>query len=97
MIFILERIELNLNLYIFSGMKGLFLCFCATKKDACGHPLRNKLNRCNEGLHCDFACLLYSKLNNRLPEDRTIKIISSAVDIEMEFVIGALPVELIGF
>ena len=48
-------------------------------------------------LHCDFACLLYSKLNNRLPEDRTIKIISSAVDIETEFVIDALPVELIGF
>jgi hypothetical protein len=46
-------------------------------------------------LHCDFACLLYSKLINHLPKARVVKIINSAVDIEMEFVVDALPVELI--
>ena len=46
--------------------------------------------------HCDFACLLYSKLINKLPESRIVKIASSAVENEMEFVADALPVELIG-
>ena len=39
---------------------------------------------------------MYSKLTNRLPESRIVEIISSAVAIEMEFVVDALPVELIG-
>ncbi len=56
----------------------------------------NELISRNKGLHCNFACLLYSKLVNRLPESHIVDIISSAVDIEMEFVIDALPVELIG-
>ncbi len=50
----------------------------------------------DEGLHFDFACLLYSKLVNRLPESRIVEIIRTAVAIEMEFVVDALPVELIG-
>ena len=48
------------------------------------------------GQHCKFACLLYSKLVNRLPESRIMEIIKSAVKIEMEFVVDALPIELIG-
>ncbi len=56
----------------------------------------NKLISRNKGLHCDFACLLYSKLINRLPESCIVDIVSSAVNIEMEFVADALPVELIG-
>ena len=56
----------------------------------------NELISRNEGLHCNFACLLYSKLINKLPESRIVEIISSAVMIEMEFVVDALPVELIG-
>ncbi len=55
-----------------------------------------KLISRDEGLHCNFACLLYSKLINRLPKARIVKIISSAVDIEMEYVVDALPIELIG-
>ncbi len=61
-----------------------------------GLSFSNKLISCNERLHCNFACLLYSKLINCLPEARIVKIISSAVDIEMEFVVDALPVKLIG-
>ena len=56
----------------------------------------NELISQDEGLHCDFACLLYSKLINRLLESQIVEIISSAVAIEMEFVADALPVELIG-
>jgi ribonucleotide reductase beta subunit family protein with ferritin-like domain len=61
-----------------------------------GLGFSNKLISCNKGLHSDFACLLYSKLTNRLPKKRVIDIISSAVDIEMGFVVNALPVDLIG-
>ena len=60
-----------------------------------GLSFSNELISRDEGLHCDFACLLYSKLLNRLPKARIIEIINSAVIIEMEFVVDALPVELI--
>ncbi len=56
----------------------------------------NELISRDKGLHCDFACLLYSKLINRFPESRIVDIVSSAVNIEMEFVANALPVKLIG-
>ena len=55
----------------------------------------NKLISRDEGMHCDFACLLYLKLINKLPEPCIVEIICSAVEIEMEFVVDALPVELI--
>jgi ribonucleoside-diphosphate reductase subunit M2 len=61
-----------------------------------GLSFSNELISCNKGLHCDFACLLYSKMNNRLPKKCIFDIINSAVDIKIEFVVNALPVELIG-
>jgi ribonucleotide reductase beta subunit family protein with ferritin-like domain len=61
-----------------------------------GLSFSNKLISPDEGLHCNFACLLYSKLINPLPKECVINIISSAVNIEMEFVVNALPIELIG-
>jgi len=56
----------------------------------------NELISRDEGLHCDFACLLYSKLVNKLSVERITEIIADAVLIEQEFVRDALPVELIG-
>jgi ribonucleoside-diphosphate reductase subunit M2 len=56
----------------------------------------NKLISRDDGLHCDFACLIYTKPINRLPAHRIPKIISSAVNIKLELVANALPVELIG-
>ena len=61
-----------------------------------GLAFSNELISRDEGLHCDFACLLYSKLVNQLPQVRLQEIIGNAVDIESEFVQDALPVELIG-
>jgi ribonucleoside-diphosphate reductase subunit M2 len=87
----------------FAAVKGIFFSgsFCAIfwlKKQGLmpGLCFSNKLISRNKGLHCDFACLLYSKLINRLPESCIVDIVSSAVNIEMEFVADALPVELIG-
>ena len=62
-----------------------------------GLSFSNELISRDEGLHCDFACHLYTKhLINKLPEDRVIEIIKDAVEIEKEFVTDALPVGLIG-
>lgn len=56
----------------------------------------NELISRDEGLHCDFACLLYSMLENKLPYKRICEIIGNAVVIEKEFVCDSLPVSLIG-
>ncbi len=87
----------------FAAVEGIFFSgsFCAIfwlKKRGLmpGLCFSNELISRDEGLHCDFACLLYSKLINKLPESRIVEIVSSAVKIEMEFVVDALPVELIG-
>ena len=62
-----------------------------------GLSFSNELISRDEGLHCDFACLLYTKhLVNRLPKERVMEIIMDAVLIEKDFVTDALPVKLIG-
>ena len=61
-----------------------------------GLTFSNELISRDEGLHCDFACLLYSYLEHKLPEARVQEIILDAVIIEQEFVTEALPVSLIG-
>jgi ribonucleoside-diphosphate reductase beta chain len=62
-----------------------------------GLAFSNELISRDEGLHCDFACLLYTKhLINRLPKEQVIEIIKDAVEIEKEFILEALPVKLIG-
>ncbi|RYY64531.1 MAG: ribonucleoside-diphosphate reductase, partial [Chitinophagaceae bacterium] len=61
-----------------------------------GLTFSNELISRDEGLHCEFACLLYSMLQNKLPEDQVHGIIRDAVEIEKEFITDALPVSLIG-
>jgi len=87
----------------FVAVEGIFFSgsFCAIfwlKKRGLmpGLCFSNELISRDEGLHCTFACLLYSKILNRLSQARILEIIHSAVAIEMEFVVDALPVELIG-
>ena len=87
----------------FAAVEGIFFSasFCAIfwlKKRGLmpGLCFSNELISRDEGLHCDFACLLYSKLVNKLPVSRIEEIITNAVEIEKEFVVDALPVSLIG-
>ena len=62
-----------------------------------GLSFSNELISRDEGLHCDFACLLYTKhLVNKLPKEQVRDIIMNAVEIEKEFVADAIPVKLIG-
>lgn len=56
----------------------------------------NELIARDEGLHTDFAVLLYSKLENKLPADVIYEIVSSAVTIEEKFITESLPCRLIG-
>lgn len=56
----------------------------------------NHLVARDEGLHTDFACLLYSKLITKLQKADAHKIIRTAVSIEKEFITKALPCSLIG-
>jgi ribonucleoside-diphosphate reductase beta chain len=61
-----------------------------------GLAFSNELISRDEGLHCDFAVLLYGKLVNKLPRVTIESIIRDAVDSEKEFITEALPVSLIG-
>ena len=61
-----------------------------------GLTFSNELISRDEGLHCDFACLLYSYLQNKPTEETVQTIIRDAVLIEQEFLTDALPVSLIG-
>jgi ribonucleoside-diphosphate reductase beta chain len=57
----------------------------------------NELISRDEGMHCDFACLLYNDhIVNKLPVKTLRKIIIDAVEIEKEFICESLPVRLIG-
>jgi len=91
------------RLVAFAVVEGIFFSgsFCAIfwlKKRGLmpGLAFSNELISRDEGLHCDFACLLYSMLNHPLTEERVHEIVSDAVTIEQEFVTDSLPVELIG-
>lgn len=62
-----------------------------------GLAVSNEYISRDEGLHCDFAILLYNKyLKNKMPEERINKMFKEAVEIEIEFVTESLPVRLIG-
>jgi len=92
------------RLVAFAAVEGIFFSgsFCSIfwlKKRGLmpGLTFSNELISRDEGLHCDFACLLYTNhLNQKLSKDRVYEIISDAVAIEKEFVTDALPVNLIG-
>lgn len=92
------------NIIAFAAVEGIFFSgsFCSVfwlKKRGLmpGLSFSNELISRDEGLHCDFACLLYTKyINNKIPAARVLEIILEAVEIEKEFVTDSLPVDLIG-
>ncbi|KAJ1919407.1 Ribonucleotide-diphosphate reductase (RNR), small subunit [Mycoemilia scoparia] len=61
-----------------------------------GLTFSNELICRDEGLHTDFACVLFHHLNNPPPAETVLNIITEAVVIEQEFLTEALPVSLIG-
>lgn len=61
-----------------------------------GLSFANQLISRDEGLHTQFACLLYSKLNNKLDETVIHQMFKEAVDIEMHFITESIPCAMIG-
>lgn len=92
------------RLVAFAAVEGIFFSgsFCSIfwlKKRGLmpGLSFSNELISRDEGLHCDFACLLYNDhLKNKLSKEEVQEIIMDAVQIEKEFVTDAIPVRLIG-
>jgi ribonucleoside-diphosphate reductase beta chain len=91
------------RLVAFAAVEGIFFSgsFCSIfwlKKRGLmpGLSTSNEFIARDEGLHCDFACLLYGMLENKLTREQVTEIITDAVKCEHEFVADALPVSLIG-
>lgn len=91
------------RLIAFAAVEGIFFSgsFCSIfwlKKRGLmpGLCFSNELISRDEGMHCDFACLLYSMLEHKLDPAEVEAIITEAVVFEKEFVTDALPVSLIG-
>jgi len=91
------------RLVAFAAVEGIFFSgsFCSIfwlKKRGLmpGLTFSNELISRDEGLHCEFACLLYGMLQHKLTEQQVHAIITDAVAIEKEFITDALPVALIG-
>jgi ribonucleoside-diphosphate reductase beta chain len=91
------------RLMAFSIVEGVFFsgAFCAIyyfkeRNLLKGLTLANEFISRDEGLHTDFACLLYKKLDNKLSEEMAHQLFKEAVDIEKEFITEALPCSLIG-
>jgi ribonucleoside-diphosphate reductase beta chain len=91
------------RLVAFAAVEGIFFSgsFCSIywlkKRNLMpGLSFSNALISRDEGMHTDFACLLYSMLQHKPDAAEVTAIIADAVSIEKEFVTDALPVNLIG-
>ncbi|KAI0988694.1 hypothetical protein GJ496_006721 [Pomphorhynchus laevis] len=91
------------RLVAFATVEGVFFCgsfaaiFWLKKRGLMpGLCFSNELISRDESLHVDFAVLLYRHLENKLPEERILEIIRSAVQVEHQFMNDAMPEGLIG-
>ena len=98
-----NRSSFATRLVAFACVEGIFFsgAFCSIfwlKKRGLmpGLTFSNELISRDEALHCEFAVLLYSKLQKKIDKARIHEIIKEAVDIEIEFICQALPCKLIG-
>ena len=98
-----NRSSFATRLVAFACIEGIFFsgAFCSIfwlKKRGLmpGLTFSNELISRDEALHCEFAILLYSKLEKKLPKQKIHDIIKECVEIEIEFICEALPCRLIG-
>ncbi|CAL1701396.1 unnamed protein product [Somion occarium] len=98
-----KRSAFSERLIAFAAVEGIFFSgsfasiFWLKKRGLMpGLTFSNELISRDEGMHTDFACLLFSHLRRRPHPDTVKKIITEAVEIEQEFLTDALPVALIG-
>tara|TARA_B100001996_G_C18639229_1_gene584980 strand:- start:402 stop:1574 length:1173 start_codon:yes stop_codon:yes gene_type:complete len=98
-----NEIPFNKRIVAFACIEGIYFSgsFCALfwlkKRNLLpGLCFSNELISRDEGMHTDFAVLIYKNLKNKLPEDDIKDIIKTAVINEKEFIIEAVPCNLIG-
>lgn len=98
-----NRSSFATRLIAFACVEGIFFsgAFCSifwlkTRGLMPGLTFSNELISRDEALHCEFAILLYSKLQKKVEKMRVYEIIKEAVEIETEFICQALPCRLIG-
>ena len=91
------------RLVAFSIVEGIFFsgAFCSiywfkSRNLLAGLTLSNEFISRDEGLHTDFAVLLYNKLNNKLTKKTIHQLFTEAVKIEKEFILEAIPCSMIG-
>jgi len=91
------------RLVAFAAVEGIFFSssfasiFWLKKRGLMpGLTFSNELISRDEGMHTDFACLLFSHLRNKPDHELVKSIITEAVSIEQEFVTESLPVALLG-
>lgn len=91
------------RLVAFSVVEGIFFSgsFCAIywlKKRGFmpGLTFSNELISRDEGMHTDFATLIYSMLTNKLSAETIYEIVKEAVEIEKQFINEAIPCAMIG-
>jgi ribonucleoside-diphosphate reductase subunit M2 len=98
-----NRSSFATRLVAFACIEGIFFSgsFCSIfwlKKRGLmpGLTFSNELISRDEALHCEFAILLYSKLEKKVAKAKIHDIIKECVEIEIEFICEALPCKLIG-
>jgi ribonucleotide reductase beta subunit family protein with ferritin-like domain len=98
-----RRSNFATRLLAFAAVEGIFFSgsFCAIywlKRRGLmpGLTTSNEFIARDEGLHTDFAVLLYSKIVNRMKQSKVHKLITEAVNIEKEFICESLPCALLG-
>jgi len=98
-----EDVSYSERIIAFAAVEGIFFSgsfaaiFWLKKRGLMpGLTFSNELISRDEGLHTDFACLMFKHLMNKPSKQRILSIIADAVTIECEFLTEALPVALIG-
>nr|XP_046147203.1 ribonucleoside-diphosphate reductase subunit M2 [Oncorhynchus gorbuscha] len=98
-----KNAEFGERVVAFAAVEGIFFSgsfaaiFWLKKRGLMpGLTFSNELISRDEGLHCDFACLMFKHLVHKPSKETVTKLIRNAVEIEQEFLTKALPVKLIG-
>ena len=101
--YITDDVPFRIRLIAFACVEGIFFSgsfaaiFWLKKRGLMGGlTFSNELISRDEGLHTDFACLLYSHLKHKCSQEEVHKIVKESLDIEKEFLTDALPCALIG-